>query len=109
MAATQCILLCGRCEDDLLKFRMSVRMVKKGDLGDFECGMNVGARWADGLSISQTADLLGFSHTTTSRVYGESLGRNGLLMPRVKKEVDRLALAIKATQVMIQARAEYHQ
>lgn len=109
MAATQCILVCRRCEDDLLKFQMSVRMVKKGDLGDFECGMNVGARWADGLSISQTADLLGSSHTTISRVYGDSLDRNGLLMPRVKKEVDRLAVVIKATQVMIQARAEHHQ
>lgn len=109
MAATQCILVCGRCEDDLLKDQMSVRMVKEGDFGDFERGMNVGARWADGLSISQSADPLGFSHTTTSRVYAESLDRNGLLMPRVKKEVDRLAVAIKATQVMIQARAEYHQ
>ncbi len=38
-------------------------MGKKGDLGDFECGMVVGARRA-GLSISKTADLLGFSHTT---------------------------------------------
>lgn len=67
MAATQCILVCRRCEDDLLKFQMSVRMVKKGDLGDFECGMNVGARWADGLSISQTADLLGSSQHFTTR------------------------------------------
>ncbi len=33
-------------------------------------GMVVGARWA-GLSISKTADLLGFSHTTISRVYRE--------------------------------------
>ncbi len=32
--------------------------------------MVVGARWA-GLSISKTADLLGFSHTTVSRVYRE--------------------------------------
>jgi len=29
-----------------------------------------GARWA-GLSILETADLLGFSHTTNSRVYRE--------------------------------------
>ncbi len=41
-------------------------MGKKGDLSDFECGMVVGARQA-GLSISKTADLLGFSHTTISR------------------------------------------
>ncbi len=43
---------------------------KKGDLSDFERGMVVGARRA-GLSISETADLLGFSHTTISRVYRE--------------------------------------
>ncbi len=45
-------------------------MGKKDDLSDFERGMVVGARRA-GLSISKTADLLGFSHTTISRVYRE--------------------------------------
>ncbi len=45
-------------------------MGKKGDLRDFECGMIVGSRRA-GLSISITADLLGFSCTTISRVYRE--------------------------------------
>ncbi len=45
-------------------------MGKKGDLSDFECGMGVGARRAE-LSISKTADLLGFSHITISRVYRE--------------------------------------
>ncbi len=45
-------------------------MGKKGDLSDFERGMVVGAR-RTGLSISKTADLLGFSHTTISRVYRE--------------------------------------
>ncbi len=43
-------------------------MRKKGDLSDFECGMVVRVRRA-GLSISKTADLLRFSHTTISRVY----------------------------------------
>ncbi len=43
---------------------------EEGDLRDFERGMVVGAR-RTGLSISQTADLLGFSHTTISRVYRE--------------------------------------
>jgi len=43
-------------------------MGKKGDLSDFERGMVVGARRA-GLSISETADLLGLSHTTMSRVF----------------------------------------
>ncbi len=45
-------------------------MGKKGDLSGFERGMVVGARWT-GLSISETADLLGFSRTTISRVYRE--------------------------------------
>jgi len=43
-------------------------MGKKGDLSNFERGMVVGARRA-GLSILQSAHLLGFSHTTISRVY----------------------------------------
>ncbi len=43
-------------------------MGKKGDLSDFERGMVVGGRRA-GLSISKTADLLGFSRTSISRVY----------------------------------------
>ncbi len=45
-------------------------MGKKGDLSYFEWGMVVGARRA-GLIISKTADLLGFSCTTISRVYRE--------------------------------------
>ncbi len=45
-------------------------MGKKGDLSDFERGMVVGGRRA-GLSFSQTAFLLGFSHTTISTVYRE--------------------------------------
>ncbi len=49
-------------------------MGKKGDLSDFERGMVVGARRA-GLSISKTADLLGFSHTTISRVYRDGSGK----------------------------------
>jgi len=46
-------------------------MGKKRDLSDFERGMVVddGDRWT-GLSISKTADLLGFSGTI-SRVYRE--------------------------------------
>ncbi len=64
MAATRC------GEDDLLKFKPSIRMGKKEDLSDFECGMVVGAGRA-GRSISKTADLLRFSRTTISRVYRE--------------------------------------
>ncbi len=62
--------LASRCgEEELLKFKLSIRMGKKGDLSDFECGMVVGARRAD-LSISKTADLLPFSQTI-SKVYRE--------------------------------------
>lgn len=47
-----------------MKFTLSIRVMKKCDLsGLSECGMNDGARRA-GLSVSQTADLLGFSKTT---------------------------------------------
>jgi len=45
-------------------------MGKKGDLSNFECGMVVDARQAS-LSISQSAQLLGFSRTTISKVYKE--------------------------------------
>ncbi len=70
MAETQCIYA-SRCgEDDLLKFKPSIRTGKKEDLSDFERGMVVGVR-RTGLSISQIADLLGFSRTTISRVYRE--------------------------------------
>ncbi len=61
MAVAQCILA-SRCgEDDFLKFKPSIRMGKKGVLSDFERGM----------VVSKTADLLGFSRTTISRVYRE--------------------------------------
>ncbi len=65
------IYMASRCgEDDLLKFKPSIRTGKKEDLSDFERGMVVGVR-RTGLSISKTVDLLGFSHTTISRVYRE--------------------------------------
>ena len=43
-------------------------MAKRGDFSDFERGMVVGVRRA-GLSVSENADPLGFSHTTVSRVH----------------------------------------
>ncbi|KAF7660672.1 hypothetical protein LDENG_00277850 [Lucifuga dentata] len=42
-------------------------MGKNGDLGDFERGVVVGAR-PPGLSISETADILGFLRTAISEV-----------------------------------------
>lgn len=43
------------------------------DLCHPEHGVVFGARWT-GVRISETADLLGFFHTTISRVYGEFTG-----------------------------------
>jgi len=45
-------------------------MGKKGDVSNFERGMVVSARWA-GLSVSQSAQLLGFSCATISMIYKE--------------------------------------
>lgn len=45
-------------------------MEKKCDLRHFDRGMIAGTR-QDGLSVSETADLLGFSVTAVSRVYRE--------------------------------------
>jgi len=53
-------------KDNLLNSKLNVRMGKKCDLSNFERGM---VCWC--LSISQSAQLLGFSHTTIYRVYKE--------------------------------------
>lgn len=45
-------------------------MRRKGDLGEFEDGVVVGAR-RTGRSVSETAHPLGFSHTSIFRVYRE--------------------------------------
>ncbi len=51
-------------------------MGKKWDLSDFERGMVVGARRA-GLTISKTADLLGFSRITVApqKIYAYKVKR----------------------------------
>jgi len=79
-------------------------MGKKLDLSDFERGMVVGARRAR-LSISQSAQLLGLSLTTISRVYKEwcekgktfsmqqSCGRKCLVDARGQKRMGRLIQA----------------
>jgi len=63
----ECIKECGPGQDYLLNSKLNVRMGKKGDLSNFESGMVVGARRA-GLSISQPAQLLGFTHATLTEI-----------------------------------------
>lgn len=52
MAAIQCTLACRLGKDNLLKFKPSIRMGKKGDISDSECSRVVGARQA-GLKIQK--------------------------------------------------------
>ena len=70
-------------------------MRKKCDLSNFDRGMIVGARQG-GLSISETADLLGFSWDSRRStendaekkhpVRNSSVGRNALLIREVRAE-----------------------
>ncbi|KAJ8272878.1 hypothetical protein GJAV_G00094490 [Gymnothorax javanicus] len=79
-------------------------MGKTSDLSDFDRGMIVGAR-SCGASVSQTANLLGFSRTTVSRVYKEwrekqktsserqSCGRKLLVNENSEKIIDTIIKA----------------
>lgn len=60
------------CMVDRVKLKPSITMDKNSYLCGSECGIVVGAR-RDDLSILETAEmfLVGFFHTTVSRVYRE--------------------------------------
>ena len=70
MAATKYIKACRHGQEVQLFFRPNIRMMKKCDLSGFDRGMIVGVRQG-GLSILETADLLGFSRTSHNRVCRE--------------------------------------
>ena len=72
VAAAKCIKASRRGQEVQLFFRPNFWILKKSDLSVFDCGMIVIARQC-GLSISETADLLGFSCTRVSRVCRECL------------------------------------
>lgn len=70
MPKNQCTEASRYDEDDFLKFKQSIKMMKKLDLSDLEHDMVAGAKW-DGLTGKETADLLGFSSTPIDQVYIE--------------------------------------
>lgn len=72
MARAQCIKLCKHKSRASVTVMLisNIRMGKKYDLCDFDSCMVVGAGWA-GISISETADLVVFSHTAVSEVHQE--------------------------------------
>lgn len=79
---------CRETQDDILKSKLSIKLRKKGHLIDFKRAVVVS------LSISESADLLGFSYTTISKVWEKRrkkisrenryLGKNDLLMSNKK-------------------------
>lgn len=79
-----------------LLFKLSIREGNKVHLSDFRSGMVIHVRQT-ALNISETAYLLGFSHTTIAGVYmnglkmrkyplrSNSLDKNALMMPEVRR------------------------
>ena len=88
---------------DLLKFQWSIRMGKKGDLSDFECGLVVGARqfWAFQKLVTywdfHVQPSLGFKgeRSEKEKISSEQQfsGRKCLVDVRGQRTMDRLVWA----------------
>ncbi len=99
MAATQCIYA-SRCgEDDLLKFKPSIRMGKKGDLSDFEtwtgCWCQTG--WSEYFKNCWSTGML-WQSTVLRRLWHritDATQQDANLWPAPKTERQRLELAKK--------------
>ncbi|MCJ8745599.1 hypothetical protein PDJAM_G00131940 [Pangasius djambal] len=73
-------------------------MERTYELSDFDFGVVVGARQA-GLRISETADLLGFSHTTVSKTQNAAAdAANPPNPPKIKLWTDRPSLRLASSQ-----------
>ena len=97
---------CRRGQEVLLFFRPNVKIGKKWNSSDFECGIIVGARQV--VWVSQTTGLLVFSHNSIYRVCKEwcekqqqFCGQTCLVNERGQRRRDRLVKADQKVTVTL--------